>query len=153
MKLTSTDAKKLLDEIYNEDTKGWIAHCICVGDTAFKIAKELKEKGMDIDPDKAKTMGYIHDIGKIKDDSSHTISGYYYLKERGIDEEYRKSIYKEPIPEPEFINMYLDAICDNTLNKEEKLQRIKELFNYAKKDVSLDEKDYRILIKSRNSNR
>ena len=65
------------------------------------------------------------------------------------DEEYRKSFYKENIPEKEFIIMYLDAITNNE-NNNIKMEQIENLFKYAKRNVSLDEKEYRILIKSRN---
>ena len=65
------------------------------------------------------------------------------------DEKYRKSFYKDNIPEEEFINMYLDAICDNSIDKINKLNKVQALFNYSKRKVSL-ENDYRILIKSRN---
>ena len=67
------------------------------------------------------------------------------------DENYRKSFYKDNIPEQEFIDMYLDAICDNSLNKERKLKKVKDLFDYSKRNVSLGN-EYRILIKSRNGN-
>lgn len=65
------------------------------------------------------------------------------------DEEYRKSFYKDNIPEKEFVDMYLDAISDNSLNKEKKLDKVNKLFNFAKRNIILDS-DYRILIKSRN---
>ena len=81
MEFTSVDAKQLLKEIENEETRGWILHCICVGNTAGTIAKALKEKGLDVEPDKAIAMGYVHDIGKIYDDEHHTVNGYKYLKE------------------------------------------------------------------------
>ncbi len=67
------------------------------------------------------------------------------------DEKYRNSFYKDNIPEKEFVDMYLDAICDNSLDKEAKLQKVKDLFDYAKRNVSLND-EYRILIKSRNIN-
>jgi len=67
------------------------------------------------------------------------------------DEKYRKSFYKDNIPEKEFIDMYFDAICDNNLDKEIKLEKVQSLFDYAKRNVSLND-DYRILIKSRNIN-
>ena len=66
------------------DDARWIKHCICVGDTAGKIAENLK-----LDVDKAKCLGYIHDIGKgIGDFKDHVINGYNYLKELGYDDEY-----------------------------------------------------------------
>lgn len=66
------------------------------------------------------------------------------------DEGYRKSFYKENIPEPEFVSLYLAAISDVSLNKEEKLDKVNKLFEYSKRNVKLNEEDYRILIKSRN---
>jgi len=66
------------------------------------------------------------------------------------DEDYRKSFYKENIPEPEFITMYLEAICDDESNRQDKLKKVKDLYNYAKRNVDLNENSYRILIKSRN---
>lgn len=46
MKLTK-DESKLLIESYRGKTKNdaWIDHCICVGDTAGRIAKALNKKG------------------------------------------------------------------------------------------------------------
>ena len=67
------------------------------------------------------------------------------------DEKYRKSFYKDNIPEQEFIDMYLDAICDKNLDMQSKLEKVQNLFNYAKRTITLDD-DYRILIKSRNIN-
>ena len=66
------------------------------------------------------------------------------------DENYRKSFYKENIPEVEFVSLYLDAISDVSLNKEEKLSKVNQLFEYSKRNVKLNEEEYRILIKSRN---
>ncbi len=60
MKLTSKKALEIIEEYRNKmkDT-GWIDHSICVGNSAGKIAESL-----DLDVDKAKALGYIHDIGK-----------------------------------------------------------------------------------------
>ncbi len=69
-----------------------------------------------------------------------------------LDEEYRKSFYKDNIPEKEFVEMYINAINDTTSNNEEKLAKIEALFEYSKRNVKLDENEYRILIKSRNNN-
>ena len=66
------------------------------------------------------------------------------------DEDYRKSFYKDDIPEEEFIIMYLDVISDNDLDMKNKLKKVQDLYNYAKRDVFLEEDSYRILIKSRN---
>lgn len=67
-----------------------------------------------------------------------------------LDEEYRKSFYKDNIPEEKFVTMYIDAITDITSSPLEKLDKIEAFFNYAKRNVKLDENEYRILIKSRN---
>ncbi len=85
MKLTSDEALKMLKEM-KKATKctGWIYHSICVGDSAGKMAKELN-----LDVDKAKALGYIHDIGKgVGEFESHVINGYKYMKELGYDDEY-----------------------------------------------------------------
>ena len=46
MKLTSDEARTILEN-FRETTQSdkWIDHCICVGDTAGRIAQALKEKG------------------------------------------------------------------------------------------------------------
>lgn len=85
VKLTSGQALDMLKEfeIKADDTR-WIKHSICVGNSAGKIACELN-----LDVDKAKCLGYIHDIGKaIGDFSEHVINGYNYIKELGYDDEY-----------------------------------------------------------------
>lgn len=69
-----------------------------------------------------------------------------------LDEEYRKSFYKDNIPEREFVSMYIGAITDITSSTEEKLKIIENLFDYTKRNVVLDPNEYRILIKSRNEN-
>lgn len=85
MKLTSTKALEMLKECENnmKDT-GWITHSICVGNSAGKIAEKLN-----LDVDKAKALGYIHDIGKgIGPFNEHVMGGYNYIKSLGFDEEY-----------------------------------------------------------------
>ena len=68
------------------------------------------------------------------------------------DKEYRKSFYKEDIPEEEFVNLFLEAGCDYGKERsiDEKYESICRLYSYAKRNIKLDEKIYRILIKSRN---
>lgn len=65
------------------------------------------------------------------------------------DEEYRKAYSGYDIPEQSFVDMYLDAISDVTSTNTEKLEKVKNLFNYTKKDIQLGD-EYRILIKTRN---
>ncbi len=84
MKLTSEKALEMLENSKGKTANDhWIEHSLCVGNSAGKIAKALK-----LDVDYAKTLGYIHDIGKIIDYKSHVISGYNYIKELGYDDEY-----------------------------------------------------------------
>ena len=90
MKITSKEARELLESyIGKTESDIWIDHCICVGDTAGKIAKALNEKGFNVDIDKTITLGYLHDIGKYNGEShGHIMRGYKYLKNKGIDEDY-----------------------------------------------------------------
>ena len=90
MKITSKEARELL-ESYRGKTESdiWIDHCICVGDSAGKIAKALNEKSNNVDIEKTITLGYLHDIGKYNGEShGHVMRGYKYLKEKGYDEDY-----------------------------------------------------------------
>ena len=60
MKLSSEKTLLILENIRNQvDNDYFIEHSICVGNAAGVIAKALN-----LDEDYAKTLGYIHDIGK-----------------------------------------------------------------------------------------
>lgn len=85
MKLTSEKALEMIENFRNKiENMRWIDHCICVGNSAGKIAESLG-----IDADKAKTLGYIHDIGKgIGERKEHVMNGYKYIKNLGYDDEY-----------------------------------------------------------------
>lgn len=90
MKLTPNQALQLIENFRdNSENNRWIDHCICVGNTAGKIAEALLEKGYNIDVDKTVAIGYVHDIGKYSDKThKHDIKGYEYLKSKGYDEDY-----------------------------------------------------------------
>ena len=90
MKLTIKEARTLLEtERKNATDDRWIEHCISVGDSAGRIAQALCEKGINVDIDKAITLGYLHDIGKYNGEShGHVMKGYEYLKNKGYDDEY-----------------------------------------------------------------
>lgn len=90
MKLNSSEAKNLLEfERQKAKDDRWIDHCLCVGESAGKIANALNEKGYNVNIDKAITFGYLHDIGKYNGEShGHVMRGYNYLKDKGYDEEY-----------------------------------------------------------------
>ena len=84
MILTSKKALEMLERAKGKSPDdGWIYHSICVGDTAAVIAKALN-----LDEEKARALGYIHDIGKLIRFNGHVLEGYYYLKKLGYDEEY-----------------------------------------------------------------
>ena len=90
MKITSEKVKTLLEiERKNTTDYRWIDHCLCVEDSAGKIAKALNEKRINVDIDKTITLGYLHDIGKYNGESyGHVMRGYEYLKNKGYDDEY-----------------------------------------------------------------
>ena len=90
MKLTSIEARKILENARRKaESTGWIDHSICVGDSAGRIAEALNKKGYDLDIDKAITLGYIHDIGKMVGPfHGNIMNGYEYMKNQGYDEEY-----------------------------------------------------------------
>lgn len=85
MEVTLKQAEDWLEESRKHtDNHGWINHSIYVGNTACVIAEHLG-----LDAEKAKVLGYIHDIGKsVGEIKSHVMNGYRYLKELGYDEEY-----------------------------------------------------------------
>ncbi len=85
MKLTSQKALEMIEKGREKDSNiNWVPHSICVGNAAGEIAESL---GLDIDY--AKTLGYIHDIGKLVGDfENHDMNGYNYIKELGYDDEY-----------------------------------------------------------------
>lgn len=85
MKLTVEKARELLEEArIKASDDHWINHSICVGDSAGKIAEKLN-----LDVYYAKTLGYIHDIGKLVGEfKDHVMNGYNYIKELGYDDEY-----------------------------------------------------------------
>lgn len=83
-KLTSKEALKMLNEAENMNPGRWVIHSKKVGEAASRIATKLG-----LDGEKARAMGYIHDIGKrFGKKSIHTVEGYEYLKELGYDIEY-----------------------------------------------------------------
>ncbi len=85
MKLTSTDALAMLENARGKtEHDGWIDHSICVGNSALRIANFLK-----LDEEFAKTVGLIHDIGKMVGPfRNHVMNGYNYMKNLGYDEDY-----------------------------------------------------------------
>lgn len=84
MILDSKEALELLEEAENLNPGRWIEHSKKVGEAARRIAEKLN-----LDTEKARTLGYIHDIGKrYGEREHHVIKGYEFLKEKGYDDEY-----------------------------------------------------------------
>ena len=79
MRLTVEKACELLAEAQKAfPTDALTRHCKAVGDTAAVIAKGI---GLE-DPEYARALGYVHDIGKCVDPTTpikHDIDGFYYL--------------------------------------------------------------------------
>ena len=87
MRITVEKACELLKEAQKAfPTDALTRHCKAVGDTAAVIAKAI---GLE-DPEYARALGYVHDIGKCVDPTTpinHDIHGYQYLLDNGIDEQ------------------------------------------------------------------
>lgn len=84
MNLTSKEALKLLEEAQKLNPGRWINHSKKVGEAAARIADKLH-----LDSDKARAMGYIHDIGKrFGKKAVHTVEGYEFIKSLSYDLEY-----------------------------------------------------------------
>lgn len=89
MQPNSQSVLTLLRSLMRNPESRVLEHMICVGDTAARIAEALRSKGYELNVDKVRAMGYIHDIGKlIGTISSHALVGYHYLQEQGYDQEY-----------------------------------------------------------------
>ncbi len=110
MKLTSKEALDLLKESFGMtiDNK-WLFHSLEVGRCASILAKALG-----LSKEYARTLGYIHDIGKRygwrKNDGviPHAIRGYRYLKELGYDEIYAGICLKHS-----FLNNDIDCLSND----------------------------------------
>lgn len=86
MRPTSEEAWALIEELGADYD---LSHLRGVGETAGTIARALQEKGIAVDPDKARALGFLHDLGRlIGPGEEHIVNGYLYLKEHGYDEEY-----------------------------------------------------------------
>lgn len=86
---TSQSVLTLLKQLSPDPEFSSLRHTICVGDAAATIATALQAKGFELDVDKVRTLGYLHDIGRlIGPGSDHIINGYEFLKAQGFPEDY-----------------------------------------------------------------
>lgn len=126
MKLTSNEALKLLvDARDSVSNNHFINHSICVGNTAGVIAK---------------TLGYIHDIGKkFKYNESgvfpHAMYGYNYMKSLWYDEEYAGICIKHS-----FLNNDIDCISNDRDETDKNNPNYEFVKNYIKKEYTIYEK-------------
>ena len=137
MKLNSKKALDLLKSCTgmakNDD---WITHSICVGDTAGVIAKHLN-----LDEDYAKTLGYIHDIGKsfgwnnYEGVIPHAINGYNYLKSLGYDKNYTEICIKHS-----FLNNDINCLANDRDYTDSNDKDYKFITEIIQKEYSIYEK-------------
>jgi len=137
MKLKSKEALKLIEKEQGkkQGNERWINHSICVGNTAGVIAKALN-----LDEDFAKTLGYIHDIGKKfeykeKGVFPHAIKGYEYIKSLGYDEVYAGICIKHS-----FLNNDIDCISNDRDETDKQNPNYEFVNEYIKKEYSVYEK-------------
>ena len=136
MKLTSEEALKMLEEERNKTSnEAWINHSICVGNVAGKIAEALN-----LDEDYAKTLGYIHDIGKRFNYTEtgvfyHIIKGYEYIKSLGYDEDYAGICIKHS-----FLNNDIDCLANDRDETDRNNPNFEFVKNYIKNEYTIYEK-------------
>lgn len=82
--LSYIEALAILNQFELGKEDDWDRHCIMVGDIAYEIALELKKKN-DIDAEKVRVMGLVHDFGRhvSNDPYRHAYEGYKYMMEIG----------------------------------------------------------------------
>lgn len=85
--MTYEMALKMLRSFEIQPGHDWDRHCICVGDIAYRLALEIK-KHVDIDAEKTRVLGLIHDFGRSvsQDPYRHAYEGYRLMKSLGMDE-------------------------------------------------------------------
>lgn len=114
MYLTSEEALNLINNCRGmAEDDYWIDHSICVGNVAGVIAKALE-----LDEDLAKTLGYIHDIGKRNGyshkEKKHEINGYEYLLSLGYNEMYARICLTHS-----FLNNDINCVAGGIPSKEQ----------------------------------
>lgn len=137
MKLTSKEALNLLNEnIGKTSSDKWIKHSKNVGYVSGVIASKLN-----LDSDFAKTLGYIHDIGK-KDGCNngdgvipHAIDGYNYIKSLGYDEDYASICIKHS-----FLNNDIDCLANDRDYTDSSNKNYKFIKEYLKNEYTIYEK-------------
>lgn len=137
MRLDSKKALILLESCMDiTDSNNWIIHSKNVGDTASVIAKALE-----LDDDYAKTLGYIHDIGKKfgwgNNDGvlPHAINGYKYIKSLGYDDDYAGICIKHS-----FLNNDIDCLANDRDETDKSDKNYNFVKNYIESEYTIYEK-------------
>lgn len=137
MKLSSEEALKILNSFIGTTRDDvWITHSKCVGDSAGVIAKALN-----LDEEYAKTLGYIHDIGKkygwnnYEGVLPHAINGYKYIKELGYGDEYAGICIKHS-----FLNNDINCLANDRDYTDSSNENYYFVKNYIAKEYSIYDK-------------
>lgn len=89
MQPDSQSVLALLRSLMHNPESRVLEHMICVGNAAARIAGALYDKGYELDVDKVRAMGYLHDVGRlVGPPDMHIINGYNYLKSQGFADDY-----------------------------------------------------------------
>lgn len=136
MTLTSNEALELLESAKKEVKQDkWILHSICVGNAAGVIAKALQ-----LDEDYAKTLGFIHDIGKMVSYEPngvfmHEVYGYKFIQSLGYGEEYAGICIKHS-----FLNHDIDCVATDKEEVNKKDPHYEFVKNYIKNEYTIYDK-------------
>lgn len=108
MKLTKEKAYELLiKDLDSPEEKGYVTHCVYVGNLAGMIAEEIG-----LDSEYATILGYLHDIGRKISPNNHMYAGYKHLKDSGYEE------YAYICLTHSFINNDIECTCGRLLSPE-----------------------------------
>lgn len=141
-----TKFEKPLPKLDDNTAKEYVS---IINNRMEKLEKSLNENTPDFEHlyhlTIEKIRKFYHDINGLGRVNTSKVFRVY------TDEKYRKSYSGYNNPEQEFIDLYIDAMTDISSSAEIRFEKVKNLYEYAKRNIYLDD-EYRILIKSRNRN-
>lgn len=130
-------------------------HAVHVFNVA-KIAEKIAEhSGGKLDPDTAYSLGLLHDIGRIKDETvtkvPHGVEGFNYLAEHGypdlapiclthgfISKDIKQSDY--PTYHPKLLKQVKDYLSDLDYNDYDRVIQLADLFSRGKEILSINQR-------------
>lgn len=133
-----------------------INHCLGVADIAFDLATKIKKRNpsLDINPDKVKVAGILHDIGRCKDEGCHEINSQSILENEGLNEikdiimhgflfeqMYLKTGNQDNTYLPKGIENKILVLADMYYNQKQQRVSLEERFDDTKKRFAKD-KDF-----------